>query len=345
MAAMNFFQRIFRFFSHDIAMDLGTANTLLYTKTHGIVINEPSVVAFDTQKNTVIAVGATAKQFLGRTPQRIKAIRPMRDGVIADFDVTREMIAYFVDKVISGLRLIKPSMVICVPTGITQVEKRAVIDSAILSGAANVTLVEEPMAAAIGADLPIHDPIGNMVLDIGGGTSEVAVISMGGVASSQSVRVAGDAMNAAVQKYMRDVFRMALGENTAENVKILLGSAVPQINAPALEISGKDLVQGTPKVVRVTEGHIREALREPLQVILGAVLGTLEKTPPELSADIFHNGLLMAGGGSLLKGLDQFIARETQLKVFLDKEPLTTVLRGTARAMLDRETYRSVFIN
>jgi rod shape-determining protein MreB len=342
---MNFFQRILHFFSHDIAMDLGTANTLLFTKAHGIVVNEPSVVAMDAEKDTVLAVGASAKQFLGRTPRRIKAVRPMKDGVIADFDVTREMISYFVGKVITGLRLVKPAMVICVPSGITQVEKRAVIDSATLAGAASIALVEEPMATAIGADLPVHDPLGNMILDIGGGTSEVAVISLGGVASAQSVRVAGDAMNAAVQRYMRDVFRMALGENTAENVKIILGSAVPQPNSPALEVSGKDLVQGTPKVVRVTEGHIREALREPLQIILDAVVRTLEKTPPELAADIFRNGMLMAGGGSLLRGFDQFIARETQLKVFVDKNPLTTVLRGTARVMLDRKTYRSAFIN
>lgn len=340
-----FLQRFFRFFSKDIAMDLGTANTLLYTRTHGIVINEPSVVAIDVQKNAVLAVGAGAKEFLGRTPQRIRAIRPMKDGVIADFDVTREMIAYFVRKAIDGLRLIKPSMVICIPMGITQVEKKAVIDAALLAGAADVSLVEEPMAAAIGADLPIHEPLGNLVLDIGGGTSEVAVISLGGIANAQSIRVAGDAMNLAVQRYMRDVFRMELGENTAENVKKILGSAMPQPNAPALEVSGKDLVQGTPKVVTVSEGHIREALREPMQAILETVLRALEKTPPELSADIYRNGMLMAGGGSLLKGLDQFIARETRLKVFVDKEPLTTVLRGTARAMLDRRAYHTVFIN
>ncbi|WP_291448886.1 rod shape-determining protein [Desulfovibrio sp.] len=340
-----FLQRFFRFFSKDIAMDLGTANTLLYTRTHGIVINEPSVVAIDVQKNAVLAVGAGAKEFMGRTPQRIRAIRPMKDGVIADFDVTREMIAYFVRKAIDGLRLIKPSMVICIPMGITQVEKKAVIDSALLAGAADVSLVEEPMAAAIGADLPIHEPLGNLVLDIGGGTSEVAVISLGGIANAQSIRVAGDAMNLAVQRYMRDVFRMELGENTAENVKKILGSAMPQPNAPALEVSGKDLVQGTPKVVTVSEGHIREALREPIQAILETVLRALEKTPPELSADIYRNGMLMAGGGSLLKGLDQFIARETRLKVFVDKEPLTTVLRGTARAMLDRRAYHTVFIN
>lgn len=338
-------RRLFRFLSKDIAMDLGTANTLLYTRAHGIVINEPSVVAIDVQKNNVLAVGAAAKEYLGRTPQRIRAIRPMKDGVIADFDVTREMIDYFVRKAITGLRLAKPSMVICIPTGITQVEKKAVIDSALLAGAADVALVEEPMAAAIGADLPIHEPLGNLVLDIGGGTSEVAVITLAGIANAQSVRVAGDAMNDAVQRFMRDVFRMEVGDNTAENVKKILGSAMPQPNAPSLEVSGKDLVRGAPRVVTVTEGHLREALREPVQAILNTVLRALEKTPPELAADIYRNGMLMAGGGSLLKGLDQYIARETRLKVFVDKDPLTTVLRGTARAMLDRQTYHSVFIN
>lgn len=340
-----FLQRLFRFLSKDIAMDLGTANTLLYTRSQGIVVNEPSVVAIDTQKNAVLAVGADAKAFLGRTPQRIRAIRPMKDGVIADFDVTRSMIEFFVRKVITGLRLSKPSLVICVPMGITHVEKKAVIDSAILAGAADVSLVEEPMAAAIGADLPIHEPIGNLVLDIGGGTSEVAVISLSGIANSRSVRVAGDAMNLAVQRYIREIFRMEIGENTAENVKKILGSAVPQPNSPTLEVSGKDIVQGTPKVILVTEGHIREALQDTVRIILDAVIKALEGTPPELSADIYRNGMLMAGGGSLLKGLDRFIARETRLKVYVDKDPLTTVLRGTARAMLDRRAYHGIFIN
>ncbi|MBQ4567381.1 MAG: rod shape-determining protein [Desulfovibrio sp.] len=339
------FQRLFRFLAQDIAMDLGTANTLLYTRKHGIVINEPSVVALDTKTNAVLAVGAAAKECIGRTPQRIRAVRPMKDGVIADFDVTQTMISYFVHKIISGLRLVKPSMVICIPTGITQVEKKAVIDAALLAGASQVSLVEEPMAAAIGASLPIHEPMGNLVLDIGGGTSEVAVITLGGVATAQSVRVAGDAMNMAVARYIRDVFRMEVGENTAENVKILLGAAVPQPNAPALEVSGKDLLEGRPRVVTITEGHIREALREPVQAILNTLLAALERTPAELAADIYRNGLLMAGGGSLLKGLDQYISRETRLKVFVDAEPLTTVLRGTARAMLERDTYQSVFIN
>lgn len=338
-------RRLLRFFAKDIAMDLGTANTLLYTRAHGIVINEPSVVALDTKNHSVLAVGAAAKEYLGRTPQRIRAVRPMKDGVIADFDVTREMIAYFVRKVITGLRLVKPSMVICIPTGITQVEKRAVIDSAMLAGAAAVSMVEEPMAAAIGADLPVREPMGNLVLDIGGGTSEVAVISLAGIARSESVRVAGDAMDIAVQRYLRDAFRLEVGENTAENVKKLIGCAMPTPGAPALEVSGKDVVYGAPRVVTVTEGHIREALQAPVQAILGAVLRALEQTPPELAADIYRNGLLMAGGGSLLKGLDQYIARETRLNVFVDKDPLTTVLRGTARAMLDRKLYEPVFIN
>ena len=269
----------------------------------------------------------------------------MKDGVIADFDVTRAMISYFVRKAITGLRLVRPSMSICIPTGITQVEKRAVIDAAMLAGAADIYMIEEPMAAAIGADLPIHEPLGNLVLDIGGGTSEVAVITLSGVANTQSVRIAGDAMNLAVQRFMRDVFRMEVGDNTAENVKKIIGSAMPMPNAPILEVSGKDMVRGGPRVVKVTEAHVREALREPVQAILEVVLRALEKTPPELAADIYRNGMLMAGGGSLLKGLDEYIARETRLKVFVDKDPLTTVLRGTAKAMLDRETYRSVFIN
>lgn len=341
----SFFNKFLRWLSSDIAMDLGTANTLLYTKKHGLVINEPSVVALDVRTNKPLAVGAAAREYLGRTPWKIQAIRPLSNGVIADFDVTRTMIAHFVHKTIKGLSLTKPSMVICVPSGITQVEKKAVIDAAQLAGAREVSLVEEPMAAALGADLPVNEPVGNLVLDIGGGTSEVAVISLGGVAVSRSARVAGDAMNNAVQRYLRDVFRLEVGENTAENVKILLGSALPQPDAPTLEVSGKDLVQGKPRAIIVSEGHIREALAEPLQAILNVVLQTLEKTPPELAADISSNGLLMAGGGSLLKGLDQFIARETRLKVIIDKDPLTTVLRGTAKAMLNRQTFKSVFIN
>ncbi|MCR4665845.1 MAG: rod shape-determining protein [Desulfovibrio sp.] len=340
-----FLQTLRRFFSQDIAMDLGTANTLLYTRKQGIVINEPSVVALDVATKGVLAVGQNAKRYMGRTPKNITTVRPLREGVIADFDVTRAMIDYFVRKILSKVRLFRPSFVICVPTGITQVEKKAVIDSATMAGAGNVKLVEEPMGAAIGADLPVNDPIGNMVLDIGGGTSEVAVISLGGIAETQSVRVAGDAMNMAVQRYIREVFRIEVGINTAENVKKIIGAVTPQEKPLALEVSGKDLVQGAPRIVMVTEGHMREALSSAAKCICGAVLRALENTPPELAADIFKNGLLMAGGGSLLKGLDAYIARETHLKVYVDEDPLTTVLRGTARAMLERERYRSVFIN
>lgn len=340
-----FFQKLLQFLSVNIAMDLGTANTLLYTRKHGVIINEPSVLALDSRSGRVISVGAQARQYIGRVPGKLKVVRPLKDGVIADFDVTRSMISFFIRKAISGLALAKPSMVICIPSGITQVEKKAVIDAAKLAGARDVALVEEPMAAAMGSDLPINEPVGNMVLDIGGGTSEVAVITMGGVAVSQSVRVAGDAMNHAVERYMKDVFRLEVGENTAENVKILLGSAIPINNTPSLEVSGKDLVNGCPRTVVVNEGHVREALAEPVKIILNAVMQALEKTPPALATDIGTNGLLMAGGGSLLRGLDQHLSRATRLKVFVDKSPLTTVLRGTAQAMLHPHTYKSVFIN
>ncbi len=339
------FSRLLGKLGKKIAMDLGTANTLLYTREHGIVLNEPSVVAVDAVKNTVLAVGNEAKAYIGRTPKNIHAIRPMKDGVIADFDVTKEMISYFIRKAVTGLRFVKPSMVICVPTGITQVEKKAVIDAAFMAGVREVHLIEEPMGAAIGANLPIHEPLGNLVLDIGGGTSEVAVITMGSTAFSESVRMAGDAMDMAVLRYIHDVFQLDVGENTAENVKKILGCAVPMPNAPLLDVSGKDLVQGVPKVVRISEGHVREALRDCLRVIVKAVFTALEKTPPELAGDIYSNGLLLAGGGALLKGLDQLIAQETRLKVVVDNDPLTTVVRGTGKTLDDLERYSHLFIN
>lgn len=341
----HFFKRFLGLFATDIAMDLGTANSLLYTRKHGVVINEPSVVALDARTNRVLAVGGQAREFLGRTPGKIRAVRPLKDGVIADFDVTKAMISYFVKKVIRGLGLVKPGMVICVPIGITQVEKKAVIDAAMLSGAREVSLVEEPMAAALGADLPVNEPVGNMVLDIGGGTSEVAVISLGGVAVGRSVRIAGDAMNLAIQRYLRDVFRLEVGEITAENVKILLGSALPQKSSPGLEVSGKDLVQGMPRTITISSGHIREALSDTVRAIRNALLHALERTPPELAADVSRNGILLAGGGSLLRGLDEYLSREVRMKVFMDSDPLTTVLRGTSKAMLNPSTYKSAFIN
>ena len=337
--------RLLGMFSKHLAMDLGTANTLMYTRAAGIVLNEPSVVAVDVIKNKVLAVGREAKEYMGRTPQRIKAMRPMRDGVIADFEVTKDMIQFFIRKVLQGLRIVKPTIVICVPSGITQVEKRAVVEAAHLAGAREVLLIEEPMAAAIGANLPIHEPLGNLVVDIGGGTSEVAVITMSAIAYDESVRVAGDAMNHAVQRYLQDVFQLVVGENMAERVKMLIGSAVPLPQPLVAEVAGKDTLYGTPKVVRVSDSHIREALRDTTNTILAAIFKALERTPPELAADIARNGMLLAGGGALLKGLDQLIARETRLKVIVDSDPLTTVLRGTGRTLEDREFYSRVYIN
>ncbi len=339
------FARLAEFFGKRIAMDLGTANTLLYTREHGIVLNEPSVVAVDTLENRVVAVGAQAKQFIGRTPKGIRAIRPMKDGVISDFDITKEMISYFIRKTITGIRFVKPSIVICVPTGITQVEKKAVIDAALLAGVRDVRLLEEPMGAAIGANLPVREPLGNLVVDIGGGTSEVAVISMSAIASAASVRVAGDAMDMAVRRYLQDVFQLQVGDNTAENVKKILGSAVPMPNAPLLDVSGKDTVQGIPKVVRVSEGHVREALQDCLRTIINAVFSALEKTPPELAGDIYRNGVLLAGGGALLKGLDQRITQETRLKVIVDNDPLTTIVRGAGKTIEDMQGFERTFIN
>ncbi|MFP4070578.1 MAG: rod shape-determining protein [Desulfovibrionales bacterium] len=338
-------KRLLGLLGKSLAMDLGTANTLLYTPYEGIVLNEPSVVALENRTERVIAVGKEAKEFLGRTPHKIKAIRPMKDGVIADFEVTRAMISFFIRKVIRGFNLVKPKMVICVPAGITQVEKRAVIESALQAGAREVRLVEEPMAAAIGADLPIAQPLGNMVVDIGGGTTEVAVISLSAVAYSESVRVAGDEMNEAIQRYVQDQFKLLIGENTAERIKFAIGSAFPLDEPKQMEVSGKDMVNGTPKTIVVTDGHVREAIKEPVGIIVSAIRRALEKTPPELVADIATNGVLLAGGGSLLMGLDKLITHQVKLRVNLDEDPLTTVVRGTGITLMNERKFDQVFIN
>ncbi|MDL2279772.1 rod shape-determining protein [Desulfovibrio sp. OttesenSCG-928-G11] len=339
------FRKLFSMFSKDLAMDLGTANTLLYTPKNGIVLNEPSVVALDAERGSVLAVGREAKEFLGRTPKSIKAIRPMRDGVIADFEVTRQMIAFFIKKVIAGFSLARPNIVICVPTGITQVEKRAVVESAQQAGANNVRLIEEPMAAAIGAGLPIHEPLGNMVVDIGGGTTEVAIISLSAIAYAESVRVAGDAMNIAIQRYFQNEFQLFIGENMSERIKLAVGSAFPLSEQLVVEVSGKDMVSGTPRSVRVTDGHVREALTDPVRAILLAIHKALEKTPPELAADIADSGILLAGGGALLKGLDTLVHKSTGLNIIIDEDPLTTVVRGTGRTLDDTRFYDRVYIN
>lgn len=340
-----FFRKLFGFMGKSLAMDLGTANTLLYTPREGIVLNEPSVVALDSRDGKVLAVGREAKEFLGRTPKKIVAIRPMKDGVIADFEVTNAMITFFIKKVIRGMSLMKPKIVICVPTGITQVEKRAVIESGIQSGAREVKLVEEPMSAAIGAGMPIEEPLGNLVVDIGGGTTEVAVISLSAVAYSESVRIAGDEMNEAIQRYMQDQYQLLVGENMAEKVKMAIGTACPMSEVLSFTVMGKNIVNGNPKSVQVRDGEIREAIKEPVDAIVQAVRRALEKTPPELVADIADNGLLLAGGGALLKGLDKLIAKDVQVDVHIDDDPLTTVVRGAGKTLQDDRKYSYVYIN
>ncbi|MCF8106618.1 MAG: rod shape-determining protein [Desulfohalobiaceae bacterium] len=340
-----FLNKLFGFLGKNLAMDLGTANSLLYAPREGIVLNEPSVVAVDNRTGKVLAVGKEAKDFLGRTPEKITAIRPLKDGVIADFEVTKTMIAFFIRKVIKGLQLIKPKIVICVPTGITMVEKRAVIESAQQAGAREVRLIEEPMAAAIGAKLPIDQPLGNMVIDIGGGTTEVAVISLKSVAYSESVRVAGDEMNDAVQRFIRDEYKLLIGENLAEKIKMRLGSAMPFSEPKTMRISGKNMVDGIPKSIEVSDAQIRESIREPLNMIVMAVRRALEKTPPELVTDIADNGILLAGGGALLQGLDRLISEKSEISVVVDDDPLTTVLRGTGFAMENEKEMESSFIN
>lgn len=346
---MRLLQRVFRYFSQylsrDIAMDLGTANTLLYTRRDGIVVNEPSVVDMDTRTGAVISVGARAKISRGRTPARIRNVRPLRDGVIADFDVASQMIIYFIRKAIGSSRLFRPSMVIGVPACITQVEKKAVIDAAHAAGAGQVLLIDEPMAAAIGAGLPIAEPQGTMLLDVGGGTSEVVVITMSAIAASQSLRMAGDAMNEAVQAALRHEYRLDVGEITAERIKIAIGSACEVPGLAPMSVSGKDLALGRPLTVEVSPDFVRQALKPSVEAIGLAVMKTLERTPPALAADIYDTGITLAGGGSLLRGLDSYLAGCTGLQVRLDSDPLTTILRGAAKAMLDRKGYSDVFIN
>jgi rod shape-determining protein MreB len=342
---MKLFSRITGLFSKDLAMDLGTANTLIYMKGEGIVLNEPSVVALSRKNGQVIAVGREAKDFLGRTPQQIAAIRPMKDGVIADFEVTSTMIKYFLRKAYNRARLVRPRLIVAVPTGITQVEKRAVIESAEQAGAREVFLIEEPMAAAIGAGLPIEKPVGNMVVDIGGGTTEVAVISLSAVAYAESVRVAGDEADEAIIRYIQQHHQIAIGQNEAERIKLRIGSAAPLSEPLFTEASGKEILTGIPRPFRVTDGEVREALREPIGVILESVKRAFEKTPPDLAADIYTNGVWLAGGGALLRGLGDLLMRILKLPVHVEKDPLTTVARGAGIAMEDMEHYRQVFIN
>ncbi len=332
-------------FSSDLAIDLGTATTLVYIRGRGIVVMEPSIVAVNTVTNRVEAVGQKAKEMLGKTPSNIRAIRPMKDGVIADFEVTERMLDYFIKKAHGRSFLVRPRIVISVPSEITQVEKRAVKDTALKAGASEVYLIEQAMAAAIGAGLPITEPSGNLIVDIGGGTTDVAVISLAGVVYSRSVRVAGNEMDEAIIQYIKKKYNLLVGERTAETIKMEVGSAYPLDEPLSIDIKGRDLVEGIPKNLTITDEEIREALAEPVATIVDAVRGALEKTPPELSADIIDKGIILAGGGSQLKNLDKRLREETGLPVAHAEEPGSAVVRGTGMMLTNIDLLRKIAID
>jgi rod shape-determining protein MreB len=339
--------KILGFFSNDLAIDLGTANTCVYVKGKGIVLREPSVVAVKRDNrgnNKVLAVGSEAKRMLGRTPGNIVAIRPMKDGVIADFEVTEAMLRHFISKVHNSRRLVRPRIVICVPTGITQVEKRAVRESAQSAGAREVFLIEEPMAAAIGADLPITEPTSNMVVDIGGGTTEVAVISLAGIVYSKSVRIGGDKMDEAILQHVKRKYNMLIGESSAEDIKTTIGSAYPLDPELVMDVKGRDLVSGIPQNISITSEEVRKAISEPVDSIVQAVRIALEQTPPELAADIVDRGIVLTGGGALLKGLDSLLREETSLPITVVDDPLSTVALGSGKVLDNLDVLREVTI-
>ena len=318
-----------RMFNHDIGIDLGTANTLVFMRDKGIVMREPSVVAIDVRTDQVKAVGSEAKQMIGRTPGSIQAVRPLKDGVIADFEVTEAMLRYFIRKTTKGRVFSKPRVVICIPSGVTEVERRAVHDAAYNAGAKEVELIDEPMAAAMGAGLPVDEATGSMVVDIGGGTSEVAVISLGDIVTSCSVRVAGDKLDEAIISYVKKKYNLLIGERTAEDIKIRIGSAYPCQEEATMSIKGRNLMDGLPKNIEISSEEVREALGDSLAAIVDAIRSTLENTPPELSADIIDHGIMLTGGGALLRGLDQLISKETSMPVRIAEEPLDCVADGT----------------
>jgi len=336
---------LFGSLSRDMGIDLGTANTLVHVKSKGIVLNEPSVVAIQRDTGEVLAVGEEAKQMIGRTPGNIVAIRPLKDGVIADFDVTQAMLKYFIRKAMSSQSFIRPRVIVGVPSGVTEVEKRAVIDATIQAGAREAYLIEEPMAAAIGAGLPVHEPTGNMVVDIGGGTTEVAVISLGGIVTSRSIRIGGDEMDEAIVQYIKRTYNLMIGERTAEEIKISIGSAIPAAKDEAMDIRGRDLVSGLPKTLTIRSHEVQRALSEPVYGILEAVKVTLEKTPPELASDIMDRGIVMTGGGSLLRGLDSLLNKETGMPVHIAEDPLICVALGTGKALESIDLLKRVLMS
>ncbi len=332
-------------FSRDIGIDLGTANTLVFMKNKGIVLREPSVVAVDVNTDTVLAVGLQAKDMIGRTPGSIVAVSPLRDGVIANFDITATMLKHFIRKTVkTGIFSKRPKVVVCIPAGVTEVEKRAVEDATRQAGAREVELIQEPMAAAIGAGLPVAEPTGSMVVDIGGGTSEIAIISLGDIVTSQSVRVAGNKFDESIVSYIKKKYNLLIGERTAENIKIQIGSAFEYENEGSMEIKGRNLVDGLPKHIEISAEEVREALSDPLNLIIEAIKGTLEKTPPELSADIIDHGIMLTGGGALLRGMEKLVAQETKIMVHVAENPLDCVVDGTGKRLdlvLPKSYYKS----
>ena len=340
------FKRFFQKFSQDIGIDLGTANTLVYVKGKGIVINEPSVVAINSRTKQILAIGTEAQRMVGRTPPHIVATRPLVDGVISDFEVTEAMLRYFIDKVHGGgfAFLRRPRVIIGIPCGVTEVEKRAVQDAAINAGAAWAYLIEEPMAAAIGARLPVQDPTGSMIVDIGGGTTEIAVISLGGIVISKSIRVAGDEMNENIIQFAREKFNLLLGERSAEEVKIKVGSAYPLDEPLSAFMRGRDLVSGLPKEVLITDAQVREALMHSLRIIVNNIKSVIEEIPPELISDIMHKGIVLAGGGALLRGLDKLVHEATSMPITVAEDPLTCVVRGAGVVVDNLESLKDVLI-
>ena len=340
--------KFFSFFSHDIGIDLGTASTLVYVERQGIVVNEPSVVAINQKTGQVVAVGHDAKNMLGRTPGHISAIRPLIEGVISDFEVTEEMLAYFIKKVHKDKNrfFARPRIVIGIPSGITEVERKAVRDAAINAGAREVYLVEEPMAAAIGIELPIQEPSGNMIVDIGGGTTDVAVISLGGIVAAVNLRVAGDKLNSDIMNYLRDEFKMFIGERTAEDIKISVGAASLDTQEKLeTTIRGRDVLTGLPREMRITSEDIKNAISKSVKILVDSIKEVIEDTPPELVADIMQRGIFLVGGGAYLRGLDKLIEKETKIPVFIDKDPLTAVVRGTGKILEDIEGLRKVLMD
>jgi rod shape-determining protein MreB len=329
----------------DMAVDLGTANTLVYVRGRGIMLNEPSVVALNSQTREILAVGTEAKRMLGRTPDAITAIRPMRDGVIADFESTEQMLRIFIQRVHRRRYFTKPRLVVCVPSGITSVEQRAVKEAGYQAGARRVYIIEEPMAAAIGASLPVHEATGNMIVDIGGGTTEVAVISLGGIVTSLSIRTAGDDLDAAIISWFKKEYSLMLGERTAEEIKVELGSAFPLPEEPEAEIRGRDLVSGLPRTITVSSAEVRQAIEEPLHAIVDAVRVTLDKTPPELAGDIMDRGLVLTGGGALLRGLDERLRHETGMPVHIADDPLHSVAMGAGKCVEEFEALHQVLVS